>query len=79
MLRNISRGQVVGAWVAAVIVLIACSVVAGAVITVGLAELWVIACLVPPGIVLLLWHGDRPLSAAQLIDAVDRPSRGGRS
>ena len=61
MLNNISRAQLAGWWVAGLIVMMCCSVVAGGDITIGNAELWLVACLVPPAVVLpLLWRGRSP-------------------
>jgi hypothetical protein len=74
MLKNISRTQLAGSWIAAVIVLMACSVVAGADITVGAGELWLTGTLVPPAIMLLLWHRTPTLTVAELLYAVNKRS-----
>jgi hypothetical protein len=78
MFKNISRERVATAWVATVLVMFAVSIVAGAAITTGTAQLWVAACLVPPGILLLLWHGNEPMTVAHPIYEVDRNAKGGR-
>ena len=78
MFKGISRAQVVGAWVATIVVMFVCSVVAGGAITVGNLELWLAACLVPAGITLLLWHGEQPVTVQQLLSAVDTEPGGGR-
>ena len=78
MLNKISCTQMAGAWIAAVIVIIACAVVAGADITVSAGELWLVAAVVPPAVMLLLWHGAPPVTAADLLYAVDTPSKEGR-
>jgi hypothetical protein len=49
-----------GAWCATVIVLGACAIVLGVDLTIGNAELWLMACLLPPTILLPLWRGSRP-------------------
>jgi hypothetical protein len=54
MLKNISRAQLFVTWVASVIAMMACSVVAGADITIGTGELWLVAGVVPP-VMWLLW------------------------
>ena len=69
MLKNISRTQVVGAWVAAVLVLMAGSIVAGAHLTVGTGALWLVASVMPPGVMLLLWHGAPPVTVAEVLYA----------
>ena len=45
MLKNVSRLQLVAAWVGVVVVLFALSVMWGAPTSVGAAELWLLACL----------------------------------
>jgi hypothetical protein len=78
MLRNISREQVVGGWIAAVTVMMAVSVIAGAAITFSNAALWLIGGVVPPGVTLLLWHAE-PLVVSPLLSATNPASKGGRS
>ena len=78
ILKNTARAQLVGAWVAAVLVMMACTVVAGAAITISSAELWVLACLMPPGVMLLLWHDDPPVTVAELLHFVNGQSKEGR-
>ena len=70
MLKNISRTQLVGAWVAAVMVLLACSVVAGATLTFSTAQLWLVAGVVPPAILLILWRGAPPATVAEVLHHV---------
>ena len=71
MWNNPSRARLVGAWLAAAAVVFACAVVAGAAITVGAGELWLVACLMPPAIMLLVWRNAPALSPAGLLCAVD--------
>jgi hypothetical protein len=78
LLTSVSRAQWVGAWVAAVIVMMACSVIAGAHLTLGASELWLVVGVVPPGVLLLLWHGARPVTIAELLYSVNRQSKDGR-
>jgi hypothetical protein len=63
--------SLVGAWCAGVCVAGAVSVVAGAAITSGNAELWLAAGIVPPAVMLLVWRGAPPLTAAEVLYAVD--------
>jgi hypothetical protein len=78
MLKNASRTQLVGAWVATVILLMACSVVAGASLTTGAGELWLAAAVVPPAIMWLLWRGAPPVTVAELLHTVDGQAKEGR-
>jgi hypothetical protein len=75
MLKNFPRGRIAGAWCAAVMVLGAYGVVSGASLTVGNAELWLLTCLVPPAVMLLVWRGAPPQTVAELLRAVDRGSK----
>ena len=77
MLKNISPAHVVGWWVAAVIVLMPCSVVARVAITFSNAELRLVACVVPPAVMLPLWHGASPVTVAQLY-SINAQSKEGR-
>jgi hypothetical protein len=62
-----------GAWCAGVIVLGACAIVAGVNLTVANGEVWLIACLLPPTLILLL-RRDAP-RVAPLLQLVNRPSK----
>ena len=50
MLKNVSRLQLVAAWIAIVVVLFAVSVFRGAELSVARAELWLLMCLAPPSV-----------------------------
>ncbi len=78
MLNNISRARLAGGWFAAVVVVLACSVVGGAAMTVSVGELWLIVCLVPPAVMLLTWPGAPAATVAELWYAVDSPIKEGR-
>jgi hypothetical protein len=78
MFKNISPAQLAGWWAAAVIVMMSCGVVAGGAITVSNAELWLVACVVPPAVMLLLWHGDAPVVAVHVMHSVTQPKEGRR-
>jgi len=78
MLNNMSRARLLGTWFAAVAVVFACSVIAGAPMTVGALELWLVVCLVPPAVMLLVWRGAPPETVAELLYAVNRPLDEGR-
>jgi hypothetical protein len=77
MLKTISPARLAGWWVAAVIVTMSCGVVAGGAITMASAELWLIACVVPPAVMLLLWHGS-PVTATQALYSVTNQKEGRR-
>ena len=77
MLKNVSRLQLVAAWFAIVVVLFAVSVVWGAQTPVGSAGLWLLACLAPPAVMLLVWRAPTQTVAELLYDA-NHPSKDGR-
>ena len=74
MLMNLSRLRLVGWWCAAVTVIGAYAVVAGGDLTISNGELWLVACLIPPAVMLLVWQGARPMTVAELLHAVNEPS-----
>ena len=78
MLTGVSRVRLIGAWLAVVIVMMACSVAAGAAVTLNMGELWLGACLVPPAVMLFVWRGAAPLTVAELLHSVNKPSKTGR-
>jgi hypothetical protein len=73
MLNNFSRTRLAGAWCAAIGVLGACGVVAGAALTTSSLELLLATCFVPPAVMLLVWRGAPPATVAELLHAVNRP------
>ena len=73
------RSRLAGIWVFAVIVLAAFSVVLGLSITASTALLWLLACIVPPGVMLMIWPSTPPLTIAELLHSVDAPVAGRES
>jgi hypothetical protein len=79
MLNNISRARLVGAWFASVVVVFAFSVVGGAAMTLGAGELWLMACLMPPAIMLLVWPRPPAVTVAELLYDVNNPVKEGQA
>jgi hypothetical protein len=75
MLKDISRTRLAAIWVAAVIVMAAFSVVWGMALTLNSGAIWLVVCLAPPAVMLLVWRGAPPLTIAELIHSVDVPSK----
>ena len=71
MMKNISPTHWIGAWVAGVIVMMAGSVAAGASLTIGTGELWLVAGIVPPAVMWLLGRGAPPLTVAEVLYSVN--------
>jgi hypothetical protein len=75
MLKDISRARLVGTWCAAVTFIGACGVVLGAAVTMSNGALLLMTGLVPPAVMLLVWRGAPPITVAELLYAVNRPSQ----
>jgi len=76
MLKHISREQLIGAWVATLILLMAISVVAGVAVTTSSVALWLITGIVPAAVIFLLWHGAPALTVGQLLGPKDELPNG---
>jgi hypothetical protein len=72
------RSRLAGIWVFSVAVLAASSVVLGLSITSSNALLWLVACVVPPAVMLMVWPSAPPLTVAELLHSVDVPSQAGK-
>ena len=72
MLKDMTRSRVIQVWFAAVALVVVVSVAFGAAVTVGTGALLLALSLVPPAIVLLLWPGVQPPTAAEVLHDVDR-------
>ena len=77
MLKNVSRTQLIAAWFAVVVVLFAVSVVWGATTSVSAGLLWLLACLVPPAVMLLVWRAPTQ-TVAELLYEANHPDKDGR-
>ena len=77
MLKNFSRPQLIAAWVAVIVVLFALTVVWGVVPSVSAGAFWLLACLGPPAVVLLVWRPPTQTVAELLYDA-NHPNQDGR-
>jgi hypothetical protein len=72
MSKSPSRGTVIGVWFTALAVVAGAGAVGGVSITMGTRALLLVACLVPPAIMLMVWRGAPPLTVAGLLYAVER-------
>jgi hypothetical protein len=71
------RIRLAGIWVFSVAVLAASGVVLGLSVTASTVLLWLVACVVPPGVMLMVWPSAPPLTVAELLHSVDVPSQAG--
>src|SRR6266436_6039365 len=60
MSKALNRGRVIGVWVAVLAVVAGAGAVGGVSITLGTRTLLLVACLVPPAIMLMVWRGAAP-------------------
>jgi hypothetical protein len=67
-----SRNRLIQAWFVAVALIIVASVVLGASVSRGTVAFLVIVCLAPPVMLLMLWPGVQPPTAAEIIRGGDR-------
>jgi hypothetical protein len=79
MLTDLSRAQMVGLWCAAVVVIAACGVVAGASVSLDNGALLLVVGLMPPAVMLAVWRGAPPLTVAELLHSVDESPKEARS
>ena len=60
MFQSIRRHTAVGVWVAALVAIAGVGALSGVSITVGASLLWLVACVVPPAVTLMVWNGAPP-------------------
>jgi hypothetical protein len=72
MSNALNRGTIIGVWFAVLAVVAGGGAVGGVSSTVGTRALLLVACLVPPAIMLMVWRGTPRLTVAELLHAVDR-------
>jgi hypothetical protein len=72
MLKEMTRSRLIQVWFAAVALGVVAGVAFGAAVTVGTGAMLLALSLVPPAIVLLVWPGVEPLTAAEVLHSRDR-------
>lgn len=72
MLNDVTRSGVIQSWFVAVTLVAAAGIALGTSITVSTGALLVTLSVVPPAIVLLLWPGPQPATAADVLYGADR-------
>jgi hypothetical protein len=79
MVKNVSRAQWAGRWLAAMVVMFASSIVLGGPSTGNATALWLFACLAPPTVMMLVWRGAPPPTVAEVLYAVHNTDQDGRT
>jgi hypothetical protein len=72
MFRSMNRRVTIGVWFALLLAVAGVGLLSGAPITVRSSAFWFCVCSVPPAVMLMLWRGAPPLTAAQVIRTVDQ-------
>ena len=76
MLKAISPNRLLGFWFAAIAVIIASVVAMGVNVAVSTTALLLTLSLVPPAIIWLLWRGDAPPTARDIMYSANAPKNG---
>ena len=77
MLENISRPPLIAVWFAVIVVLFALTVVRGGTPSVSACAFWLLACLGPPAVMLLVWRAPTQ-TVAELLYGANHPGKEGR-
>ena len=72
VLREMTRSRLIQLWFATMSLVVAAAVALGVTVTIGTAAILVVLSLVPPAIVLALWPGVQPMTAADVLYGRDR-------
>jgi len=73
MLKDLSRTRLAGAWCGALAAIGSLGVAAGAPVSTSNVGLWLVACLVPPSVMLVAWRGARSPTNAEVLSTAHRP------
>jgi hypothetical protein len=71
MLKDMTRSRLIQSWFAAVALVVVASVALGAAVTVSTGALLLALSVVPPAIMLVLWPGPQPATAAEVLHGAD--------
>jgi hypothetical protein len=72
MWTNMTRSRLIQVWFATISLVIVAAVALGVTVTIGTAAVLLALSLVPPVIVLVLWPGVQPTTAADVLYGPDR-------
>jgi hypothetical protein len=72
LMLNITRSNVLQTWYAAVVLFVIACMMVGVTLTVGTGALLLALCVVPPGIMVMLWPGLQPPTAADVLYGRER-------
>ena len=72
MSRAINRRTVIWVWFAVLVAMASAGALSGVSITIGISALWLVVCVVPPAVMLMVWRGAPLPTVAEILHAVDR-------
>ena len=72
MSESTIRRAIIGSWLAVFLAVAIAGMLSGRPVTADTSLLWLIACVVPPTIMLFVWRGAPPPTVAEILNAVDR-------
>lgn len=72
MFRDMTRSKLIQVWFATISLVVLAGVALGVTVTIGTAAMLLTLSLVPPAIVLVLWPGVQPMTAADVLYGPDR-------
>ena len=72
MFSSLNRRLLAGAWVATLVVVAGAAALSGVPVTAATSQLWFLACVAPPSVMLLVWRGAPPPTVAEVLHAVER-------
>ena len=66
MFSSMNRQMLAGAWVATLVVVAGAAALSRMPVTAGTSQLWFLACVAPPSVMLLVWRGAPPPTVAEI-------------
>jgi hypothetical protein len=72
MFRSPNLRIAIGVWFAILVAVAGVGALAGASVTLGNTTLWLLAGIVPPAVMLMVWRGAPPATVAEILHTVDR-------
>jgi hypothetical protein len=72
MLTDMTRSRLIQIWFTAVALVTVAAFALGASLSMGTGAMLLVLCFVPPAIVLKLWPGTQPQTAAEVIRGTER-------
>jgi hypothetical protein len=71
MFSSVNRWSVISAWLAVFVAAAGVGALSGMSVTIGAGVLWLLACVMPPAVTLMVWRGAPPPTVAEVLHAVE--------